>query len=175
MPLWTTLCSRMTVPHEIRVAREVGLIGRALGLGEFHIDSIRLAALVHDIGKRFIPTRILEKPGQLTTDEYSVVKAHSVIGEQVVIDLGLPVQSDWVRHHHERWDGRGYPDGLKGGAIPLESSIIAVADVLDALTSPRPYRDALSLEDAIVEIRENSGSQFDPQCVEALIISQEGL
>ncbi|MCM8796112.1 MAG: HD domain-containing protein, partial [Candidatus Omnitrophica bacterium] len=127
--------------------------------------------LLHDIGKIGIPEYILNKRGKLTIGERNRIKEHPVIGATILQPIKELKESILgVRHHHERYDGTGYPDGLKANQIPIIASIISVADALDAMTSPRPYRDALSLEIAIEEIRRNSGTQFDPLVVEAAIL-----
>ena len=134
------------------------------------IDLIALAGLLHDIGKIGIPESILDKPGKLTKEEYEIVKRHPEIGAEILSSIRqfeevVPA----IRHHHERYDGRGYPDGLKGEEIPVMARIIAVADAFDAMLSKRPYRDALSLNSAVKELQRNKGSQFDPQIVDILL------
>ncbi len=128
------------------------------------------AARIHDLGKIGIRDAALLKQGPLTPEEFEEVKRHSSIGAELVSRLAIYRRSAAiVRHHHERWDGRGYPDGLKGEQIPLGARIIAVADSFDAMTSDRPYRRALSFEAAVAEIQRNSGTQFDPKVVEAFL------
>ena len=139
------------------------------GVGnEYHI--LRNAATLHDIGKIGIPDTILHKPGKLTSEEYEIIKTHSVIAEAILkpLDSGSSI-SDIVRHHHEHYDGSGYPDGIKGEAIPQASRIIAIADAYDAMRSNRPYRKALPLEKCLFEIRAHAGSQFDPAWAEVLL------
>jgi len=131
---------------------------------------LKSCGLIHDIGKIGINESILQKPSKLTKNEYAEVKTHPVIGENVVkhvrfLKKGLPI----IRHHHERYDGKGYPDGLKGEKIPLLARIIAVADAFDAMTSDRPYRKAFSPQEAIEKLKENAGTQFDPQIVKIFI------
>ena len=129
-------------------------------------DAIMLGALVHDIGKIGIPAATLTKPGQLDPDEMRVVRRHSEIGQQLIDGVdGFTPAAPIVRHHHERWDGRGYPDGLAGDGIPIGARLIAVADSYDAMTSDRNYRRALPHETAIAELRAMSGTQFDPWIV----------
>ncbi len=137
-------------------------------------DILRIAAMFHDLGKLAIPDEILQKPGKLTDEEYEIIKIHPEAGESILAPLKfLREVAKIVRHHQERWDGKGYPDGLKGEEIPLMARIIAVADALDAMTSKRPYRDPMSLEEAIEEIVRNSGTQFDPKVVDALLKAYE--
>lgn len=131
-------------------------------------DSLRLAAMFHDLGKIAIPDEILHKPSKLTDEEYEIIKTHPEAGEVILTPLKfLKKVAKIVRHHQERWDGKGYPDGLKGEEIPLEARIIAVADAFDAMTSNRPYRKAMPVEEAVQEILRNSGTQFDPKVVDA--------
>jgi HD-GYP domain-containing protein (c-di-GMP phosphodiesterase class II) len=129
---------------------------------------MRLAGLLHDVGKIGVPDAILNKPAALTDDEFAVMRQHAVLGYEIVESAGLPEQAGWVRHHHERIDGTGYPDGLSGDEIPLESRIILVADSFEAMTSDRPYRRAPGREFALEELRRNAGTQFDPDVVDAL-------
>jgi HD-GYP domain-containing protein (c-di-GMP phosphodiesterase class II) len=129
---------------------------------------MRLAGLLHDVGKIGVPDAILNKPDRLTDEEYAVMKRHSVLGCDIVRAADMPVEARWVRHHHERFDGGGYPDGLAGAEIPLESRIILVADAFEAMTSDRPYRRAPGQEVAISELRRHAGTQFDPAVVDAL-------
>lgn len=138
-------------------------------------EQIRTAALLHDIGKIGIPEMLYFKDGQLTGEELEIVKKHSVLGEQFCSSLtALKPMLPFIRYHHERYDGTGYPDGLKGRDIPLGARIIAVADGYDALTSERPYRKAFSPEDAVVILRANSGSQWTPELVELFCQLVEG-
>jgi HD-GYP domain-containing protein (c-di-GMP phosphodiesterase class II) len=128
---------------------------------------------IYDIGKIVIPQNILCKNGKLTDEEFTVMKSHPVIGEKIVINIKkLQLISNWVKSHHEKYDGTGYPEGLKAEKIPLAGRIIAVADTYDAMTSTRPYRTALSHEVAVAEIKRCAGTQFDPNIV-ALFLSLE--
>ncbi len=165
-----------TKEHSQRVTDWAVKIAKELKLEEAQIDSLRFAAQLHDIGKIGIRDHILMKPGRLTKEEYEIIKKHPVIGEEIVSHLGLlPEEKAIIRHHHERWDGKGYPDGLKEEEIPLLSRILAVADAFDALTSTRPYRQAMSYKEALEELERNKWTQFDGRAVEALIrvISKE--
>ncbi|HBT26233.1 MAG TPA: response regulator, partial [Pseudothermotoga sp.] len=127
------------------------------------------ASLIHDIGKLAIPREILRKPSKLSPHEYELVKKHPVVAAELLEKAGLSDIAKIVRHHHERYDGSGYPDGLRGEQIPVESKIISVVDAFDAMTSDRPYRPRLSKEDAIKEIKMNSGTQFDPVVVNVFL------
>lgn len=131
---------------------------------------LRFGFLLHDIGKIGIPDRILLKPAALDAEETRLMQQHTLLGEHLISTMPhlQGVARDVVVHHHERWDGRGYPWGLAGVAIPLAARIFAVADAFDALTSDRPYRDGVSWQEALGEIRRNRGTQFDPAIVEAL-------
>ena len=125
-----------------------------------------VAGNLHDIGKIGIPDNILLKPGSLTEEEYTVVKKHPVSGSNIIGHLGMWTdEQSIIRHHHERYDGKGYPDGLKGKEIPFLSRILSVADVFDALTTDRAYRKKMEDEVAVEIIKENDGSQFDPEIV----------
>jgi HD-GYP domain-containing protein (c-di-GMP phosphodiesterase class II) len=115
-----------------------------------------------------VPDAILNKPSRLTDAEYEVMKRHSLLGFDIVQAADMPLEAAWVRHHHERFDGGGYPDGLAGDAIPLESRIILVADAFEAMTSDRPYRKAPGQDFALAELGRHAGSQFDPAVVDAL-------
>jgi hypothetical protein len=155
--------------HTQRVSDLAMRVGQELRLPREELRILARSAMLHDIGKIGVPDSILNKPGALTAEEFEVIKEHPARGHAIIKDVrSLQSEVGGVRHHHERWDGSGYPDGLQGEAIPLEARIIAVADVFDALTSPRPYRGAWSRQRALNLIREQSGVQFDPQCVAAL-------
>jgi HD-GYP domain-containing protein (c-di-GMP phosphodiesterase class II) len=140
-----------------------------LGFKPERLAQIRLAGLLHDVGKIGIPDAILQKPSKLTPAEYEQMKSHSVLGEGIVLAAEMPIEARWVRHHHERIDGGGYPDQLVGCQIPLESRIIHVADAFEAMTSDRPYRDAPGEQFAIAELRRHAGTQFDREVVDALL------
>ena len=156
--------------HSDRVSAYSVLIGEKLGLPENDMKALRIGGLFHDIGKIGVPDMILQKDAQLTDDEYSQIKNHPTIGEHILSTAStfadiLPI----VKHHHEKYNGFGYPSKLKGDAIPYLARIAAVADSFDAMTSIRPYRTALSLDIAIDEIRKNLGIQFDPEIGQAFL------
>jgi putative two-component system response regulator len=145
----------------------------ALGLSHRLSTIIRYGALLHDIGKIGVPDAILNKPGPLTPDEVEIIQQHPVIGERICRPLrdGAEI-GPIVRGHHERWDGTGYPDKLAGEAIPLGSRVIAVADAFDAMTTDRPYRKALSSNQAWETLRQGAGDQWDKAVIEAFVVSQ---
>jgi len=161
---------KYTRGHSQRVTEYSLRIAEALGLSKEEIKIIKFCGLMHDIGKIGINDSILHKPSKLSPEEYQIIKGHSVMGEEIIqpvgfLKKGLPL----IRHHHERYDGKGYPDGLKGKAIPLMARILAVADSFDAMTSDRPYRKALSLEESTMKLKEGSGIQFDPEIVKVFL------
>ncbi len=156
--------------HSDRVSDYSVLIGKHMGLDEDSLKTLKIGGLFHDIGKIGVPDHILLKPGKLTDDEYSEIKNHPSIGAHILSTATIfanliPV----VKHHHERYDGRGYPSKLAGNDIPFLARIAAVADTYDAMTSKRPYRDALPLDVVIEEIRKNSGTQFDPEIADVFL------
>jgi HD-GYP domain-containing protein (c-di-GMP phosphodiesterase class II) len=155
--------------HGRRVAERSRTIGRRLGLADFELERLEWAARVHDVGKIIVSPEILEKPGPLTNCEYEEIQRHAVFGARLVGSLGDPALTAIVRHHHERLDGSGYPDHLRGAEIPLGARIIAIADTFDALTSRRPYRDANSSAMATEVVVEESGATFDPHVVAAFV------
>ena len=145
-------------------------IAVGLGLSRKEQNSIKVAALLHDIGKIGVPDHILRKPGNLTQEEFEAVKQHPMMGAIIVAAVpGFEETLDAVRHHHERWDGEGYPFGLKGEEIPLPARVMAVADAFSAMTTDRPYRKGMSAEQACALIRRGAGSQWDPRCVAAFL------
>ena len=159
-----------THEHTQRVGHLAALLARESGLGDRMIYLVREAAPLHDLGKIAIPDSILLKPGKLSDEEYEVVKTHALLGARVLTGADselLEVAERIVRHHHERWDGGGYPDGLAGDEIPAVARITAVADVFDVLVHERPYKDSWTVEAAAEEIRKGAGTQFDPAVVEA--------
>jgi len=146
------------------------LIAQKLGLQEREKESLRYAAILHDIGKIGVRGIVLNNPNGLTSDEYNEVKKHPLIGEGIIkpIELLQPIRP-LMRHHHEWYNGKGYPDGLSGENIPLGARILAVADAYDAMKSDRPYRKALTEETAIQELKRGSGTQFEPKIVEVFL------
>lgn len=158
-----------TLAHAVRVATLATALARRLGLEDTALDQVRAGAVLHDVGKLVVPDHILLKPGPLDADEWVVMRQHPVWGARLLEAAGLTGHAlAIVACHHERWDGSGYPRGLKGEEIPVEARILAVADVYDALRSDRPYRSAWSEEEALSYIRAQSGRLFDPRVVEAL-------
>lgn len=156
--------------HANQVAEYAVAIASVMGLPPEQITAVRQAGLLHDIGKIAIADRILHKPDQLTREEYEYIKTHAAIGATMLENsYSLRHLAPFVRHHHERWDGTGYPDRLSGATIPLESRILAVSDAVEAMASDRPYNRARSLSQILEEIKGCSGSQFDPAVVDALI------
>lgn len=161
-----------TGEHTWRVAQVAGTIGRYLSLPESHVETLMRAARLHDVGKITVPDGILLKPNSLTPEEYSVVKGHTRAGAELLAGSRSPtikLAETIALTHHERWDGLGYPQGLQGDKIPLESRIIAVSDTWDAITRDRSHKKALSFDEAVHEIAIHSGTQFDPRVVEAFM------
>jgi putative nucleotidyltransferase with HDIG domain len=157
-----------TAGHSARVQRIAVAVAEELGVPAERRDVIRYGSLFHDIGKIGVPDAILAKPGALTAAEYEVIKRHPADGADIVAKLGsLRDAVPLIRHHHERWDGRGYPDGLSNDEIPAEACIIGLADAWDAMTSDRPYRAALTIADAAAQVRAGRGTQFAPAVVDA--------
>ncbi len=155
--------------HSERVSRYSVEIGKRMGLGDEQLELLQYVGILHDIGKIGIRDAVLKKPGIFTADEYGEMQKHPTIGAEIIKEIRLLGQSaSWVRYHHERYDGTGFPEGLKGKEIPLGARIISVADAYDAITSERPYKAALASEEARKEILSSSGSQFDPSVVKAL-------
>jgi putative nucleotidyltransferase with HDIG domain len=162
--------SPYTARHSERVAAFAVAIGQELGLPPHQVKALRWAGLLHDIGKLSVPDAVLNRAGLLTPAEWALVRQHPVESERMLAGIGafrpyLPA----VRHHHERLDGRGYPDGLAGAAIPLAARILAVADAFEAMTAERPYRPALAEEAALAELQAGAGRQFDATIVDALL------
>ncbi|MFA9399011.1 MAG: HD-GYP domain-containing protein [Clostridiaceae bacterium] len=159
-----------TKEHSTNVAQMAQKIAEELKMSKIEIDNVYWTGLVHDIGKILVSDDILDKKGRLTYEEYEIVKKHPVWGyETLTTNKDLSQIAKNVLHHHERWDGKGYPDGISGENIPFTSRIIAVADTYDAMTSDRPYRKGLSKQIAINEIVNNSGTQFDPEIVKVFV------
>jgi len=159
-----------TAGHQRRVAVLAEAIAREMGLSEHRIEGLRITALIHDIGKIYVPAEILSKPGALTLTEQRLIQTHPQVGHDVLsrVDFPWPV-ARIVLQHHERWDGSGFPNGLSGEKILLEARILGVADVVEAMSSHRPYRAALGISEALKIVSENSGILFDPQVVKACL------
>jgi putative nucleotidyltransferase with HDIG domain len=161
--------------HSERVTAYVQAVAPQMGIPAEMMDPLKYAAILHDIGKIGIDDRVLRKPGRFTARDRAAMNAHPTIGANIVDGIPfLKTSQPIIRHHHERYDGRGYPDGLKGDAIPLGARLVAVADSYDAMTSHRPYRPALSREQATEELLRNIGSQFDPEATQAFLRHLEG-
>ena len=160
----------VTHDHIQRVKLFARRMGEAVGLSELEIEALKAGALLHDIGKIGVPAYILNKPGKLTEHEFEQMKMHTIIGADMLsnVDFRYPVVPI-VRHHHERWDGRGYPDGLKGEMIPITARILTLVDNYDALRSDRPYKTGMTREAALAYIKENAGTFFDPSLVETFL------
>jgi len=159
-----------TAAHADMLAMMAVSVGRKLGLSETELRDLQFASVLHDIGKIGIPGNILNKPDKLTDEEFAVMAEHTIIGERIIsaIDYLAPIGKA-IRAAHERWDGRGYPDGVAGEAIPRPARILFVCDAFHAMTSDRPYRKAMPAEEALEELRRNAGKQFDPEVVEAFL------
>lgn len=163
-----------TKDHSQRVTNLAVRIAQKMGMSQDETDMLRFAGYLHDIGKIGIRDSILMKPGNLTPEETSIIRTHPIIGERIVKPLGLlPMERSVIRHHHERWDGSGYPDGLRGEEIPLAARVLAVADVFDAMTSDRVYRRGMPAQEALREIQRAAGSQFDREVVSAFAMTQK--
>ena len=155
--------------HSCRVSDYTAALGRIMGLPRAEVAFLRQAGLVHDIGKIGIPDRILRKKGKLTDEELHLIRLHPILGSSILsrfpnMERMIPI----VLHHHERWDGTGYPSGKAGLDIPQEARAIFVADAFDAMTTDRPYGEILTTEQALAELRHCAGRQFDPQLVDAM-------
>lgn len=160
--------SPFTARHSEIVSTLAGEIGAQLGLDEQMLERLRFGGLLHDLGKVALPDAILSAPRTLTPEEWAMVRRHPEFGHALLDGVGIEPVDDWVLHHHERWDGQGYPGGLAGEAIPLGARIIFVADAFEAITAERPYRPAQSVDIAMAELWANAGTQFDPEVVAAL-------
>ncbi|NVD99740.1 HD domain-containing phosphohydrolase [Massilia sp. BJB1822] len=162
--------------HVIRMSHYARLLGVAAGLNEAEADDLLHAAPMHDVGKIGIPDRILQKPGKLDADEWKIMQSHAAIGAEIIGEHThgmLRLARNIALSHHEKWDGSGYPKGLKGEEIPLEGRIVAIADVFDALTSARPYKRAWPLEEALNYLREQRGQHFDAALVDLFLAQIE--
>jgi len=156
--------------HSLRVGEYACALGRKLGFTEKRLDNLRIAAMLHDVGKIGVEESILNKPGRLTEEEYDKIKQHPEIGVRIIKDIGaMKAVSQIIMSHHERQDVTGYPEGLKGDQIVLEAKILSLADVFDALTSERPYRHAMTVDEALKIIEEGKGSQFEPKLADMFI------
>jgi HD-GYP domain-containing protein (c-di-GMP phosphodiesterase class II) len=156
--------------HSARVTAIAESLARRLGWRGERLDALRLGASLHDVGKIAVDASVLRKPGALTEEELAQIRTHPVAGARLIegvddFHTALP----YVRHHHERWDGGGYPDQLAGEEIPIEARLLGVADAFDAMTSDRSYRAALSVEQALAELERCAGTQFDPDLAETFI------
>jgi putative nucleotidyltransferase with HDIG domain len=163
--------------HAAKVADYATAIARELGLTGERLTHVRQAGFLHDIGKIAIPEQILNKPTKLTDAEYECIKTHTTIGAELLqMSQGLRHLAPFVRYHHERWDGGGYPSQLSGVAIPLEARILNVCDSVEAMASDRPYHVGMSVSQIIAELKRNAGTQFDPTVAEVFvrIIEREG-
>ncbi len=159
-----------TLGHGERVAALAILIGQEMRLSPARLRALAAGALLHDVGKIGIPDAVLHKAGPLSSEEFAVIQEHPGRGDTMLgVSFTGRVECNVIRHHHERWDGVGYPDGLAAEAIPLEARIAAVADVYDALRSNRAYRSAWAAEDAVALIERDSGTHFDPRCAAAFV------
>ncbi|MFQ6131693.1 MAG: HD domain-containing phosphohydrolase [Armatimonadota bacterium] len=164
-----------TQGHSRRVADYAALAAREMCLAEEDVGQVRLAGLLHDVGKIGVPEALLNRPEALSEDEYARVMAHAETGADILATIpGLAPVAVWIRHHHEQYDGRGHPDGLAGTDIPLPSRIIAVADAYDAMTSSRPYREALSESQARRELAAQRGRHWDPVAVDRFLSALRG-
>jgi len=156
--------------HSERVSRGAGMIARQIGMRTDRVEAVRFAGMLHDVGKLGVPTKVLQKEGRLTEEEFAAIQLHPMRGLEIVREIGFLNEAlTGIMHHHERMDGRGYPMGFAGNEIPEFARIIAVADAFDSMTSTRAYRKATRIEDAIAELRKGAGAQFDPKLVDAFI------
>ncbi|HEX9035120.1 MAG TPA: HD-GYP domain-containing protein [Streptosporangiaceae bacterium] len=163
--------------HSERVSRGSGMIARQIGMRPDRVEAVRFAGMLHDVGKLGVPTKVLQKEGSLTEEEYAAIQLHPMRGLEIVKEIGFLNEAlTGIMHHHERIDGRGYPMGFAGQEIPEFARIIAVADAFDSMTSTRAYRKATRIGDAIAELRKGAGTQFDSKIVDAFIgaLNREG-
>ncbi len=161
-----------TSAHTMRMAQFTHVLAKEAGVPQKQADALLLAAMMHDVGKIGIPDEILLKPGKLTPEEFDVIKTHSEIGAKIIGEHDaelLRMAREVALTHHEKWNGTGYPHGLKGEDIPLYGRLAAIADVFDALTSPRPYKKSWPIEDALALVQKEAGEHFDPQLAQLFI------
>nr|MBC8362799.1 HD domain-containing protein [Candidatus Desulfatibia profunda] len=161
-----------TGDHVVRMAAYCALIAEKHGLPEAEVEQIHIAAPMHDVGKIGIPDGILLKPGKLTSEEFETIKSHTLIGAKILEGSSseiLRLATEIALTHHEKWNGKGYPNGLSGTAIPIAGRIVAIADVFDALTSKRPYKDAFPVEVACDIIKKERGEHFDPELADVFL------
>ncbi|MES9938538.1 MAG: HD-GYP domain-containing protein, partial [Sedimenticola sp.] len=159
-----------TSGHQLRVAELAAAIATVMGLDPDIIRGIHLGGLIHDIGKIYVPSEILNRPGTLSENEFHIIQTHAEVGHDIIgsVEFPWPVKT-MIHQHHERLDGSGYPQGLKDGDIILEARILAVADVVEAMASHRPYRPGLGIDSALAEIEKNRGVLYDPDVVDACL------
>jgi putative nucleotidyltransferase with HDIG domain len=159
-----------TAGHQNRVTQLCAAIAVEIGLDDSAIERLKMAAIIHDIGKIYVPAEILSKPGKLGNIEFGIIQTHPTHGYNIVKSMDLPSSiAETIVQHHERLDGSGYPNGLKGDSIILGARILAVADVVEAMVSHRPYRPAKGLDSALEEILKNRGKLYDPDIVDACV------
>ena len=159
-----------TAGHQQRVSVLASAIAQAMNLPSDTVDRIRIAAMIHDIGKIYIPVEFLNKPGKLNASEWDIVKMHAQIGHDILKPVGFPFPiHEIIYQHHERIDGSGYPRGLKGSEICIEAAILAVADVVEAIAHHRPYRPAKGIDEAVRELQELAGIKYDRQVAETAL------
>ena len=169
--------NRETLEHACRVQRNAVALAAAVKISDaYQLRAIAAAGLLHDIGKLAVPGQLLAKPGPLEPDEFELVKRHAPLGAEMLASVNSPdALVALVRHHHENWNGMGYPDRLAGAAIPVGARVLAIIDCYDALTSDRPYRRALSPQAAVALIQEQRGTMYDPSIVDAFLAIQPTL
>jgi len=163
--------------HSDRVSRGAGMIARQINMPPSRTEAVTFAGMLHDVGKLGVPTKVLQKEGVLTEEEYATIQLHPMRGLEIVGEIGFLNEAlTGIMHHHERMDGRGYPMGFAGDEIPEFAKIIAVADAFDSMTSTRSYRKARRVDEAVAELRKNAGTQFDPKIVDAFVsaLDREG-
>lgn len=171
---WLNRHDEASPGHSCAVAALAVRVGSELGLEERHLRRLEVGALLHDVGKLEVPSSILHKPGPLTRSEWTLMRAHPEAGARMLSPVTEADVLAIIRSHHERYDGRGYPDGAEGDDIPLPARIVAVADAFQAMIEERPHRSARPAAQALAEVEANSGTQFDPACVQALASAVAG-